>query len=166
MKLIYNNETVKLLNLSIHEITLLQSLEQYYNNNNNFFKLAKIINGEHLISRRTIEYFVTNYCKVTLSTKYIYYSYKDQLKAFKKIYFDPFGRGSRIPFILGDNYIITTIAQLNFYRWFFENSLDEYCIKNIVSIQQKLNKSEKKEKSNNKIDTILYKKTTSMIITF
>ena len=48
---------------------------------------------------------------------------KNQLKAYSKKYFDPFGRGDRIPFFSNNTCIITTIGQLNFYKWFIEKVL-------------------------------------------
>ena len=66
----------------------------------------------------------------------VHSSYKDQLKAHRKKYFDQFGRGDRIPFFSKDNYIITTIGQLNFYRWFFSKKIYTYssaqCEKSMV----------------------------------
>jgi hypothetical protein len=84
-----------------------------------------------------------------ISRKYIFIvhsSYKDQLKAHKKKYFDPFGRGDRIPFFSNNDCIITTIGQLNFYRWFFTKKIYDYCIENYTNIQNELlsNKNVKK----------------------
>ena len=76
----------------------------------------------------------------------VHSSYKDQLKAYKKKYFDPFGRGERIPFFSNDDCIITTIGQLNFYRWFFTKHIYDYCVENYNTIQNELlsNKNIKK----------------------
>lgn len=156
-KFIYNKFIVDNIKFSTHERTLFLSLEKFYSNDNNFLKLSEIINGKSLISRRTIEFFVTNYCKITQinhayikNNKLIKYniwsSYKDQLKAYKKIYFDPFGRGDRIPFIYKDNYLITTIAQLNFFRWFFEKDVYNYTINNYLDINNKFSNNKFKIK--------------------
>ena len=137
------------LELKNQEIILLSSLLEYYNNNKYFNILIDIINGDNKISKRTIEYFVTQY---SIQNKIIYNyensgeqsrfnvhnSYKNQLKAYKKKYFDPFGRGDRIPFIVNDHCIITTIGQLNFYKWFFSKKIYDYCYDNYTNIQNSL----------------------------
>ena len=115
------------LELTSQEMMLLNSLIEFYKINVNFKILQSIINGTNKISRRTIEYFVTNYAgtnkisfdlieKNELLRVYVHNSYKDQLKAHRKKYFDPFGRGMRIPYFTDNDYIITTIGQLNFYK--------------------------------------------------
>ncbi len=148
------------LNLTSQEILLLKSLEEFYQNNIYFDLLMSIIEGSSSVSRRTFEYFVTNYAMkhnisyemIEKGLKYnfiVHSSYKDQLKAHKKKYFDPFGRGDRIPFFSNNDCIITTIGQLNFYRWFFTKNVYEYCIKNYNIIQSELlsNKNIRKRKA-------------------
>jgi hypothetical protein len=154
----------KKLNLTSQEILLLKSLEEFYNNNPCFSLLISIIDGTSMISRRTFEYFVTKYSlnhnisyeieeKGIKHTFIVHSSYKDQLKAHKKKYFDPFGRGERIPFFANNDCVITTIGQLNFYRWFFTKNIYDYCISNYNIIQNELlsNKNiKKRSKSYNK----------------
>ena len=165
---IHTNDLFKKLELSSQEVLLLKSLDEFYQNKEYFNLLASIIDGTSLISRRTFEYFVTNYSmKHNISYDLIdkgykisfivHSSYKDQLKAHRKRYFDPFGRGDRIPFFSEDNCIITTIGQLNFYRWFFSKKIYEYCLKNYKDIQTELftNKSIKKKRKN-KIDRKIF----------
>lgn len=54
--------------------------------------------------------------------------------------FDPFCRKKRIPFYYGDNKcIITTIGQLNFFRWAIENNILHYVIDNIENITNDMN---------------------------
>lgn len=146
----YNKRVIDELKFSAYETILFKSLEEYYNNNKkNINILNDIIEGTNTISRRTIEYFVTNYSLenvITFDIKHnntkkkinVYTSYKDQLKAHKKRYFDPFGRGIRIPFFIGDTCLITTIGQLNFYRWFFSTQIYDYCLNNYNTIQNSL----------------------------
>lgn len=158
MELTYDNSNViKKLNLTSQEVLLLKSLEEFYQNSIYFVLLLNIIDGTSNISRRTFEYFVTNYAmKHNISYELeikgikqmfiVHSSYKDQLKAYKKKYFDPFGRGERIPFFSNDDCIITTIGQLNFYRWFFTKNIYNYCVENYNIIQNELlsNKNIKK----------------------
>ena len=82
----------------------------------------------------------------------IYLDYKNQLKAYSKKFFDPFCRQKRIiidceTFLWkehtddidnqdknSNNNIITTVGQLNFFRWFLENKIFDYAILNIKLI--------------------------------
>jgi hypothetical protein len=174
----YDSRVVyKKLNLTSQEILLLKSLEEFYYNNPYFSLLVGIIDGTSMISRRTFEYFVTKYSlnhniSYELEEKGLKYnflvhsSYKDQLKAHKKKYFDPFGRGERIPFFANNDCVITTIGQLNFYRWFFTKKIYDYCINNYNIIQNELlsNKNVKKRlKSYSKKRTTNIKKQISYI---
>lgn len=144
------NDLYNKLELKNQEIILLNSLEDYYKNNKNHFNiLVDIINGCNQISKRTIEYFVTQYStknnisyllneKDNIISFNVHNSYKNQLKSYKKKYFDPFGRGDRIPFFINNKCIITTIGQLNFYKWFFSKQIYDYCNKNYNKIQLSL----------------------------
>lgn len=157
--ILQSNELFKKLELSSQEVLLLKSLDEFYQDSKYFDLLLSIVDGTSSISRRTFEYFVTNYAmKHNISYDFIdkgnkhrfivHSSYKDQLKAHRKKYFDPFGRGDRIPFFSKDNCIITTIGQLNFYRWFFTKKIYDYCIANYKTIQNELfaNKMVKKKR--------------------
>jgi hypothetical protein len=173
----YDNGVVyKKLNLTSQEILLLKSLEEFYHNNPCFKLLVGIIDGTSIISRRTFEYFVTKYSinhniSYELEEKGIKYnflvhsSYKDQLKAHKKKYFDPFGRGDRIPFFANNDCVITTIGQLNFYRWFFTKKIYDYCLNNYTNIQTELlsNKNIKKRLKSFKKKSVCQKKQISYI---
>lgn len=163
----FNNVVLENLELSSQELMLLKSLKLYYKNKEIFKLLSSIINSKNYISRRTIEYFVTNYALINkisynLDEKgqnnkfFVHTSYKDQLKAHKKKYFDPFGRGIRIPFFSDDDCIITTIGQLNFYKWFFSKKVYNYCLENYNIIQNSLLNNKKPtrkytKKKNNKV---------------
>jgi hypothetical protein len=174
MESTYDSNSVYIkLNLTSQEILLLKSLEEFYENTYYFDLLFEIIEGTSIISRRTFEYFVTKYSlnhnisyeledKGIKQNFIVHSSYKDQLKAHKKKYFDPFGRGDRIPFFSADNCIITTIGQLNFYRWFFTKKIYNYCLSNYEKIQMELlsNKNVKKKNRFNlqKKRTVICKK--------
>mgnify|MGYP001238048176 CR=1 FL=1 len=66
--------------------------------------------------------------KKKLEDKYeefnVHLNYKSQLKSFQKKQFDPFCRRERITYFYDDDkHIITTIGQLNFFRWAIENNI-------------------------------------------
>tara|TARA_B100000073_G_C23434142_1_gene452556 strand:- start:276 stop:638 length:363 start_codon:yes stop_codon:yes gene_type:complete len=86
----------------------------------------------------------------------VYIDYKLKLKAYSKKRFDPFCRWERIniPY-KNDTYIQTTIGQLNFFRWALENKILDYIEKNLVQINNDMNKrnstaKNRKEKSTTK----------------
>jgi hypothetical protein len=73
--------------------------------------------------------------------------YKNQLKAYAKIYFDPFCRRDRINFIYGKGHeLLTTVGQLNFFRWAIENNIIEYTVSNMEIIEKDMNASLKYDK--------------------
>ena len=102
------------------------------------------------------------YNKVFINDKNVYLKYKDQLKSYSKKNFDPFCRRERIflkfdvdslskvekvnfeYFFLDKNEqnhyenredgIITTVAQMNFFKWCIENNIIEYVFDNILDV--------------------------------
>ena len=138
---------------------LLLSLKDFYSNNDNIDILLSIISGISKISLRLIDWFITNHCKTHRDVvihyaedKYVYNVYQDyrsQLKAYKKIKFDPFRRRQRIVFLYGnDEYLNTTIGQLNFFKWAIENKILEYISNNIEYLENCMNTFQKHVKTN------------------
>lgn len=129
---------------------ILPSLYQFYGKHENINTLIPIISGYSQLSIRVLDWFVTNYAK-KYNVLYmlpngshfnVHLSYKSQLKGYKKKMFDPFCRKKRIPFYYGDNKcIITTIGQLNFFRWAIENNILNYVTENIEIISGDMNSS-------------------------
>ena len=134
---------------------LMKSLSKFYANEANISILLPIVQGTSKISLRVLDWFVTNYCKknnIILTNKFgnniiVHMDYKNQLKAYAKIYFDPFCRRDRINFIYGKgNELLTTVGQLNFFRWAIENNIIEYTVSNMEIIEKDMNSSLKYEK--------------------
>ena len=141
---------------------LLNSLSNFYNETNNRDKLLEVINNTNNISLRIIDWFVTNYSK-KFNIKYfignvnnvnviqlnenakqfnIYYSYKSQLKSYSKKRFDPFCRRDRIEFTLNNGEkIITTVGQLNFFKWAINNCIIDYIYAHYKEIEADMNLS-------------------------
>ena len=99
----------------------------------NLIKLKKELldndSGIETDDSNTVEYF-SDYFNV-------FSDYKAQLKSLNKKNFDPFCRRSRIKFFYDMNdYIITTVGQLNFFKWAIENYILEYIEKNIKEIEE------------------------------
>jgi hypothetical protein len=133
-------------NMSSSELLLL-SLSKYYSRNNKLKILKDIIDNKSELSLRLIDWYVTNYCKqhnivYILNRKNnkeyfnVYMNYRAQLKAFKKVLFDPFRRRDRIMFCYDkNNCISTTIGQLNFFRWAIDNNVFDHLLNDIAKVE-------------------------------
>ena len=144
-----NNKMFLLIQISSQENMLLKSIEKFYSSFKYVNEFISIINSNSKISIRLIDYFVTKYSKKNkINYKInddnifnIYQSYKQQLKAYQKKNFDPFARGIRIPYFIEDSWIITTIGQLNFFKWFISKNILEYVNKYKDTIEYDMNKN-------------------------
>jgi len=118
---------------------LLNSIDSFYEIDENRTILKQILNKSGGISLRNLEWFITNYSKKNnLSYKTgdgklfsVHCAYKSSLDGYSKKLFDPFCRSSKINYIMPgtSDEIHTTVAQLNFIRWCIKNNIIEY-IKN------------------------------------
>ena len=137
---------------------LLNNLMEFYKNKDNLKKMMNVINGESKISLRIVDWFVTNYAKKyytvyeipqiihgeqsdTQKVRFkVYNDYKLKLKAYAKKNFDPFCRWERITIPYdNDNYMETTIGQLNFFKWAIESEIIDYIHQHYQDIEGDLN---------------------------
>lgn len=131
---------------------LLNSLLDFYNNEDNLTKMLKIITGESNISLRIVDWFATNYAKKNFTLYEIlnqsnekirfkvYLDYKLKLKSYSKKRFDPFCRWDRISIPYKDGTCIeTTIGQLNFFKWALENKVINYIEEHYDVIEKDMN---------------------------
>ena len=160
--------------LSIKQNLILEKLKLFYENKSNIKQLLDIINSNSKISLRIIDWFVTNYSKKNfvvipvkktsyvmgekLATKTrkktskttevdinVFLNYKAQLKSFSKKQFDPFCRRERISFKYNDtDSVVTTVGQLNFFKWAIENDILKYIGSNLKDIEEDMNQNIKK----------------------
>ena len=135
---------------------ILQNLLKWYNNTGNLENMVEIINGKSQISLRIVDWFTTNYAKkhfiiykVNDKRLNVYNDYKLKLKAYSKKRFDPFCRWERITIPYNNVQILTTIGQLNFFKWAIENNIINYIKQNYKAIEEDMNK----RNSNSKIKT-------------
>jgi hypothetical protein len=140
-------------NISSKKDLLMQSLINFFTNRSNLDQVIPIIMGKSDISLRILDWFVTNFSKknninyqVSINNKVknfiVYLDYKSQLKAYSKKQFDPFCRRERISFYDHDgNELITTVGQLNFFRWSIENDIIDYIKENYEVIENDMNNS-------------------------
>ena len=113
---------------------VIASLQKFYAGHPEIEKVITYLNGEAPLSLRIIDWFVTKYSRKNF-IRYpldghefiVYLSYKGQLKAYSKQYFDPNCRRERIMFqIPGYEAFMTTIGKLNFFRWALDSNILEY----------------------------------------
>jgi hypothetical protein len=130
-------------------------LQEFYTQEGTLEKLIPIVNGTSSISLRLVDYFVTNYAK-KMNTSFmangkhflIYFHYKRELNAYSKRLFDPFCRRERIMFqARGVEPFVTTVGQLNFFRWFIEKEILEYVVAHRDTIETDMNKTLKEHYS-------------------
>lgn len=146
---------------------LLSSITNYYSKYyDKRVLLEKIIQSQYKISLRLIDWFITHYTRhnnvvlwidtrtntfiekhnvdnADLKKFHIYLEYRTQLKSYTKMFFDPFRRHERISFIISKKPLVaieTTIGQLNFFRWIFQNNILQYIEKNIEHIEEEMTK--------------------------
>jgi hypothetical protein len=148
-----NIDNIKFNIISSKKDLLMQSLIHFFSNRRNLDRVVPIITGKSNISLRILDWFVTNYSKknninyqITINNKtknfIVYLDYKSQLKAYSKKQFDPFCRRERISFIDHDNKeLITTVGQLNFFRWSIENNILNNIEDNYNIIENDMNNS-------------------------
>jgi phage tail protein X len=162
------------------EELLLNSLENYYTENpQKKEELKNIVDGKHKLSLRLIDWLVTHYAKVhnifywiykanegiydkcpldmadskNVKKVNLYLDYRAQLKSYAKVNFDSFRRHNRISFCINfdkNEFIETTIGQLNFFRWAFSNNVIEYATQHYDKIYDHMinNNSYGKQKIN------------------
>ena len=132
---------------------LMISLTDFFCKDENINILLPILKSNCDISLRIIDWYVTNYSKkqneaytITRHGKKkrfnVYINYKSQLKAYSKKQFDPFCRRERIQFFYKKGeYIITTVGQLNFFRWAIQNKIIDHVKNQLKVIEEDMNHS-------------------------
>ena len=139
---------------------LMGTLNEFYKDPRRFIALINILKpskktGKNVvISLRIIDFFITNYAKrynimIRRGNRNLYFdvynNYKSQLKGHSKKYFDSFCRGERVTmeYQLNDDKkkheLITTIGQLNFFKWMISNGLIIYIRKHYDEILTDMN---------------------------
>ena len=153
--------------IASQEEILMKTLMKFFSKKKYLENMVKIKNGDSNISLRILDWFATRYSdkykikypKTTKNRKiFIYFDYKDQVKAYKKKNFDPFCRGEKI--ILKDKKlgeIETTVGQLNFFRWVFSNNLLDIIEEDLESIKEDMGKNHNKKSQKSGGKTNLWK---------
>jgi hypothetical protein len=132
---------------------LLSELLEFYKNRDYLDILKKIINREFIIHKskkvsiRIVNWFVTNYAKQHFTVYelekerfFVWTRFRSAEDGYSKDLFDPYCRKDRImiPYDETTN-IITTIGQLNFFKWAIVNKVVDYIIEHYDAITQDMN---------------------------
>jgi hypothetical protein len=168
----YDDDIIEISQLKGKEIWHYSMLEKFFTDCDLEIieKMIDIVKGKHTISLRFLDWFVTRYSylyKKTINVNNklnkqdnfnINISYKAQLKSFTKKYFDPFKRKKKFIFTLEKHNVafLTTLGQLNFFRWAIINdiiSCTETNYKEIISKYDRVNMFFKKHSSASSQDT-------------
>ena len=112
------------------------SLMVFYNAHRSyFFQMYRICKKQNPISLRILDWLCTNYAKsqsaiITTddSSVHLYHKYKNHLKGFGKKFFDPFCRKQTMDICAHNVTFTTTLGQLNFFKWAFENNVIGFAI--------------------------------------
>lgn len=160
--------------LSSEEL-LVRKILKFYSNFNNLNTFIHIVEKGNIISLRLLDWFSTNYSKynkIYINKIDIHADYKNQLDGYRKRFFDPFCRRQRILVFCRNNNlrnqkgvlnldykhlddadttknvdgIVTTIGQLNFFKWCIERNIIAYIITHLTSIEKQMNSKEKSKK--------------------
>lgn len=165
-----NSIQTDLTKLTSKKELLINKLLEFYSNPKYLDIFIKIVDQGTMISLRLFDWFSTNYSKynrIYINNIDIHSDYKDQLKGYKKEFFDPFCRRQRI-FIMANNCkirepnevdkvnlsykyidnhekylsdqdgIVTTVGQLNFFKWCIKKNIINYILKNLTSIEKSM----------------------------
>ena len=126
--------------------TLFDSLKSFYSCGDHLEQLTQVLGKNPPVSLRTIDWLVTNYSKADnryvtsegcLTPTNIYIAYKAAQGSVKKKLMDPFCRRERIMFnnSRGEEFV-TTLGQLNFFRWAMKHGILQYAIENAKDIER------------------------------
>ena len=123
--MIHNFKPIGNENFTPIEINILTDADTFFSNNINYFNnFLEIISQQSIVSCNMIYRFVTNFCKNNNNLAYIRDSYKNNLKQYSTEYFDPFCRKHKLAYTCNNIIVLTSIGQLNFFKWGFEHKID------------------------------------------
>lgn len=137
---------------------LMASLIKFYQKSDNLERIVPIINRESKVSLRVIEWFITTYSRdrCVMCPTYnksgsiinyiqVYINYKSTLKSYRGKHFGIFKRSDKVLLDWTGNRLITTIGQLNFFKWAIETQILQFIEKNYTFIWNKLKESKENQ---------------------
>ena len=142
---------------------LLRELLEFYKNPEYLEIVKKIVNREFITSKskkisiRIVNWFVTNYAKQYFTVYenqderfFVWTRFRSAEDGYSKEMFDPYSRKDRIIIPYDETTkLITTIGQLNFFKWAILNKVIDYIIEHYDDITNDMtNRLTVKNKSN------------------
>ena len=133
---------------------LLSSVLRWFNQEQSRVQtFSDIIHHKNGLSLRIIDWLITNFTKsfsVAIESeglpRNLRKDYHKNLSAHNKKNFDPFARRRRIHIVLfGKEKRVSTIGQLNFFRWFLSKDLVGFLLENKSVIEKHMKESENKQ---------------------
>ena len=128
---------------------LLNNLTEFYQQDNykQLNVMLSVLNGESKISLRIIDWFVTNYAKQHFTVYenegerfFVWTRFRSAEDGYSKEMFDPYCRKDRIIIPYDETtQIVTTIGQLNFFKWAIMNNVIDYIVANYDDITKDMN---------------------------
>ena len=128
---------------------LLRELLEFYKNRDYLEIVKKIVNREFIIGKskkvsiRIVNWFVTNYAKQYFTVYdssekerfFVWTRFRSAEDGYSKEMFDPYSRKDRIIIPYDETTkLITTIGQLNFFKWAILNKVIDYIIEHYDDI--------------------------------
>lgn len=159
---------------------IMAKVEAFFSKPEHMGKLLPFLHGTSKISLRMVEWFVFVYCSTRTVDWFIgedyfnvYLDYQAEMGDNKKQRFDPMGRKWRKEtrklkngettvvnvyhginfYYTDDDFVVTSVAQLNFFRWFIGKGILDYMLEHYDKLcvaMNKYNKDSKEAKVNAK----------------
>ena len=138
--------------------------------------MTDIIDAASDISLRVLDWFAAKFSKNRNKLNFtsnksdefdVRISYDSQLRTFRKKYFDPFRRKKKFYYYYDmddkNKKILTTIGQLNFFKWAIDKKILEFVENNLETINDEMKKNTTDEKQKKKSTDSKKKKTSDQI---
>lgn len=124
------------------QIYFKESIKFLYNIDDTTLKIIiDIINGNHFISYKFINWFIIKYCykyNISININNIYLNisecYNFYIKLYKKENFDIFKRGYKFNLQIKQYTINTSLCQLLYFKWLIEYNILYYILNNYEDI--------------------------------
>ena len=176
--------TIPKVNITSQDEYIIKPIKDFYKKGENLKILEDIlVQNDTNISLRILDYFPNNYARdrnIIINNVHIYSDYKNILKGYTQKNFDPFCRGQCIKLYkdnlehkfcdtndknqkVTDEYIVTTIRQLNFFKWCIDRKVIDYISDHLDEIQKSISESSKTDRKKKKC---VYKDLSKRSITF
>ena len=138
-----------------NESSMMPSLIEFFSYDYNFEILQEFINSKHTRSNKLsiglLDWFNVNYAPEynveyvikkgnTEKVILVWQSYNAALAGYGKALFDPFARGKSkgetITLKNANNSVVTTLRQLNYFRWAIKNGIIDFVKNHVIEIYE------------------------------